>query len=180
MRMNHRVSCGVFLSFIWVSVQAYDGTIDFSGELFAQTCTVSVDGQVTPAVATVTLPGVSTSALDTTGRVTGRTSFNIQLTGCSGPALSAISFFEAGPGVDTQTGHVRNLSGTAANVNMQLLDAANDRTIRAGRSRQLTETTLNTINSGSANMAYAVQYIASGVATPGTVNGSVTYSIDYR
>jgi major type 1 subunit fimbrin (pilin) len=43
------------------SAVAADGTINFNGEVKDQTCTVAVNGQVSPAIATVTLPTVSSS-----------------------------------------------------------------------------------------------------------------------
>lgn len=61
------------------------------------------------------------------------------------------------------------------------MDNSNGSVIQAGNTNQRTNTSRNTIDaSGAANMPYAVQYIAQGATTPGTVIGSVTYSIDYQ
>src|SRR5450830_368335 len=68
---------------------ASDGSINFNGELVAQTCTIAVDGVVTPAIATVTLPTASTGNLVTPGEVAGQTGFNIQLSECVGTAKTA-------------------------------------------------------------------------------------------
>ncbi|MGY2313197.1 fimbrial protein [Pseudomonas sp. SDO5522_S412] len=160
---------------------ASDGTINFNGELRNQTCTIAVDGVVTPAVATVTLPTISTGLLTTVGEVAGQTGFNIQLTNCVGTATTAAAFFEAGTSVDPVSFNLRNMTGTATNVQLQLVDNSNGSVIRAGNTNQRTNTSRNTIDaSGAANMPYAVQYIAQGATTPGTVIGSVTYSIDYQ
>ncbi|WDH20977.1 fimbrial protein [Pseudomonas chlororaphis] len=160
---------------------AADGTINFSGELVNQTCTIAVDGVVTPTAATVTLPTISTGLLTTAGQVAGRTGFNIQLSSCVGPAATAAAFFEAGASVDPISGNLRNVSGTATNVQLQLVDQATGSRIQAGNTNQTTNTTRNTIDaSGNANMPYAVQYVAQDRTGAGTVISSVTYSVDYE
>ncbi|WP_339524040.1 fimbrial protein [Pseudomonas sp. EL_65y_Pfl2_R96] len=160
---------------------AADGTINFNGELVNQTCTIAVDGVVTPAVATVTLPTISTSLLTTAGQAEGRTGFNIQLTDCVGAATTAAAFFNSGSTVDPVSGNLNNMTGTATNVQLQLVDAQGDTIIKAGNTNQKTQTTRNTIDgTGSANMPYAVQYFATGATTPGTVVSSVTYNVDYQ
>lgn len=163
--------------------QAADGTINFNGELVNQTCTIAVDGVVTPTAATVTLPTVSTSQLTAAGQRAGTTGFNIQLTNCVGAATTAAAFFEAGSTVDPVSGNLRNTTGGATNVQLQLIDSgsATGAVIQAGNTNQRTQTTRNTIDaSGAANMPYAVQYFATGATTPGTVVSSVTYSVDYQ
>lgn len=160
---------------------AADGTINFNGELVNQTCTIAVDGVVTPAVATVTLPTISTSLLTTAGQAEGRTGFNIQLTSCVGAATTAAAFFNSGSTVDPVSGNLNNMTGTATNVQLQLVDAQGGAIIQAGNTNQKTQTTRNTIDaSGAANMPYAVQYFATGATTPGTVVSSVTYNVDYQ
>lgn len=78
---------------------AADGTIKFDGHLVDQTCTVSVDGVVSPAVATVTLPTISAGLLNAPGKVAGRTDFEITLSNCQGLANGAKAFFEGGADV---------------------------------------------------------------------------------
>lgn len=60
-----------FVALVCVSgsqfASAVDGSIDFNGERVSQTCTIAVDGVVSPAVATVTLPTTSTSLLEVAG-----------------------------------------------------------------------------------------------------------------
>lgn len=156
------------------------------GRMFGHTCDIAVNGISTPAVATVKLPTISTSLLDNLGDTAGRTDFKIELTNCSGTALSAAVFFEAGAGVDPISGHLIN-TGTATNVRLQLLDntAGNFVVIKAGDSSQLDAATpvpFDSMIAGKATLAYAVEYIAtdSAGANPGSVLGTVTYSIDYR
>lgn len=159
---------------------ASDGTINFNGLLTAATCAITVNDVPTPAVATVTLPTVSTSVLAATGQVAGATDFNIKLSGCSPSSGAVAAYFEAGSGVDPLTGNVKNSSGTATNVQFQLLDATNGDAIAAGNTNQRTLTTHIMRDMGSATLPYAVQYIAQDATTAGTVVGSVTYSIDYQ
>ncbi|MGE8175779.1 fimbrial protein [Pseudomonas fluorescens] len=160
---------------------AADGTINFNGELVNQTCTIAVDGVVTPAVATVTLPTISTGLLNAAGQADGRTNFNIQLTNCVGAATTAAAFFNSGSTVDPVSGNLNNMTGTATNVQLQLVDTQGGAIIQAGNTNQKTQTTRNTIDAtGAANMPYAVQYFATGTTTPGTVVSSVTYNVDYQ
>ncbi|SDJ30840.1 major type 1 subunit fimbrin (pilin) [Pseudomonas delhiensis] len=161
---------------------AADGKINFSGELVGQTCTVAVDGVVSPSIASVTLPSVSAGALPNSGDSAGRTGFNIQLSNCAGAATTAAAFFESGSTVDPVSGYLRNASGTASNVNLRLIDAQNGSVIKAGNTNQKTLTSRSAIDgSGNAVLSYAVEYVATAAApTPGTVESSVTYSIDYQ
>ncbi|EIK61130.1 fimbrial protein [Pseudomonas lactis] len=168
-------------AFAMSAAHAADGTINFSGELTAQTCTTKLNGGTST---TVTLPKLSTSALATIGAVAGSTGFTIELSGCSGTMATAAAYFESGAGVDPVTKNVRNVAGTgpAGGVQLQLLDYKSV-AIKAGDTAQRTLTARNTITSGATAITvlpYAVQYYATGTSTPGLVSGSVTYSIDYQ
>ena len=162
---------------------AADGTVNFAGQLAASTCTIDVNGTTTPAIATVTLPTVSIGKLAAAGEVTGQTGFIIGLKNCTGPAKSAAAFFESGATVDPASGNLNTATGAgaAANVQLQLVDASNGAIISAGNVSQLAGNTQVTLDaSGNANLPYAVQYYATGAATAGTVNSSVTYWINYQ
>ncbi|KPH00188.1 fimbrial protein [Pseudomonas sp. RIT-PI-q] len=158
---------------------ASDGTINFTGQLLAATCAINVNGAVSPAAATVTLPSITASSLSAAGKVAGQTNFIIKLTGCTGTATTAAAFFEAGGGVDPVSGNLKN-TGTATNVQLQLVDATSGLAIKAGDAAQLTGNSRVTIASNAANLPYAVQYYATGLATSGTVLGTVTYSVNYQ
>ncbi len=164
------------------SVHAADGTINFTGRLIAQTCTIDVNGTTTPTVATVTLPTVSTGRLASAGNVTGRTGFTIGLNECSGTATRAAAFFESGATVDPATGRLRTTSGTghATNVQLQLVDASTGNAIRAGDVSQHAGNTKVDLDDDKASLPYAVEYYATGATTAGTVASSVTYSINYE
>ncbi len=153
---------------------ASDGTINFEGVITSQTCTIN-------SPPTVVLPKIPAGALKgVEGGTAGLVDFTVDLTACTGSAATAAAFFEGGAGVDVGTGHLLN-TGTASGVEMQLVDTVASKAIRAGDAAQMTETTQNDVSIGAASMSYGVQYIAtSATPGPGTVVGSVTYSINYQ
>ncbi|WP_324663562.1 fimbrial protein [Enterobacter bugandensis] len=159
---------------------ASTGTITFNGELTATTCDVIVDGQA--ADATVVLPTVGTNQLNAANKTAGETGFVMALNNCAGTLQTASAFFEAGPSVDVVTGRLKNMSGTATNVSLQLIDASSPThaVIQAGNQNQVTNTTYKDVSSGSANLPYAVRYFAENATTAGTVVSNVVYSIQYQ
>lgn len=162
------------------AAMASDGTINFKGELKAETCTIAVNGSSASGT-TVTLPTLSTAVLATGGQVAGQTGFNIQLSKCAATLKTAAAFFEAGATVDPKTGNLKN-SGGATKVQLQLVDATNGKVIKAGDTGQVASTSRINIDSTSftADLPYAVQYFAEAATGPGTVTSSVTYSINYQ
>ncbi len=181
--MKHQLFMFAALSAVIAAplASAADGTINFNGELVDQTCTVDVDGVVSPTAGTVTLPTISAGLLPAAGMTEGRTSFKIGLSNCVGAATNAAAFFDSGASVDPISGNLNNVGGTASNVQLQLFDIGNDTPIQAGFTNQLTSNSQYTIDgTGNTVMPYAVQYYATGAATPGTVVSSVTFNIDYQ
>lgn len=164
------------------SAQARDGTIYVNGSLYLQTCTISVGGVVSPVVAAVKLPTVSDEALNASGKVTGRTGFQIELSNCTGNANRASAFFEAGADVESVSGQLIN-RGTAQNVRLQLLQNGSygGVAIKIGDSLQATGPRHQAvIEAGRAMIPYAVQYISTGVTGAGNVRSSVNYTIIYE
>lgn len=158
---------------------ASTGTITFNGELTASTCDVVVDGQT--ANATVTLPTVGTNQLTAANMKAGKTGFSMALNNCSGTLKTASTFFEAGPTVDLVTGHLKNATGTASLVDLELLDGSNNfAAIKAGSGSQITSTSYVNVATSSATLPYAVQYNALGASTAGTVKSSIVYSVQYK
>lgn len=165
------------------AANAFDGTINFSGQLTNQTCTATVNGSTT---STVTLPTLSATALPAAGNVAGATNFVINLTNCTNTVKTAIAFFEAGPGVDPITKNVRNSNQTATgakNVQFQLLDPQGTAILAGDTSQTATSnlTARTNVSGATASLPYAVQYVAvGGAAGVGLVTGTVTYSINYQ
>jgi major type 1 subunit fimbrin (pilin) len=163
---------------------ASTGTITFNGELTATTCNVSVDGQ--GADATITLPTIGTSQLSAATQTAGRTGFVMALSDCAGTLETASAFFEAGSSVEQTTGRLKNMTGTAGLVSLQLRDgsSASQAVIKAGDQSQgqpggTTYVAYDT-TSGTATLPYAVEYYAEGATTAGTVASNVVYSIQYQ
>lgn len=159
---------------------ASTGTITFNGLLTANTCDVVVDGQGPDA--TVVLPTLGTNQLDAATKTAGATSFVMALSNCSGTLETASAFFESGASVEATTGRLKNMTGTATNVSLELLDASSpsQKVIQVGNQNQVTNTTYVDISSGAANLPYAVRYYAEAATTPGTVASNVVYSIQYQ
>ncbi|WP_454721333.1 MULTISPECIES: fimbrial protein [Cupriavidus] len=169
------------LTVVATGAQASDGTINFTGEVTAQTCRISVNGTETPAAATVVLPAVSAGTLGDADAMAGLTRFVVGLKDCTGPATSASAFFEAGPGVDTDRGTLTNIasSNAAGNVELVLLDAGTGRSIQIGSNQD--STIRHELSGGAVDLPYIVAYRAvGGEVAPGAVTGQVTYSIDYK
>lgn len=159
---------------------ASTGTITFNGLLTANTCDVAVAGQA--ADASVVLPTISINQLAAATQTAGRTSFDMALTNCAGTLQTASAFFESGSSVNVSTGRLRNMTGSATNVELQLRDgsSASQAIIQAGNANQVANTTYVDVSSGNATLPYAVEYYATGATEAGTVVSNVVYSIQYK
>jgi major type 1 subunit fimbrin (pilin) len=152
---------------------ASDGTITFKGTVTANTCVIKInDGS---ASNTVTLASVNAAMLNASGKTAVPTDVRIGLSACT-DVTSARAFFETGPNVTTDTKNLKN-NGTAQNVEIQLLNPAST-AIAIGDTAQRSAAGI-TLTDGAAVLAYKAQYYATGAATAGTVDTSVTYAIDY-
>ena len=178
------IAAALVSGLVGMQAQASDGTIYFQGKLTNTTCDITVDGQASPA--TVVLPEVSTSLLQTPGATIGDTGFSIELANCTGvtSTSTAAAFFENGATVDNTTYNLLNtdegIADGATNVQLQLVDKATDLPLQVGNTSQTTNTTRNDMSSGSASLPYTVRYYALGATTPGTVKSQVNFSIDYE
>ena len=160
------------------SASAADGTITINGKLTQQTCTVKINGGAADAV--ITLPSLSTSALDAAGKVAGRTAFTMNLTDCAPKNGSVRAYFEHGPTVDAATGRLNNtISAGAQQVQVQLRDH-NENDVYVGNTSQRNNPATELSEAGSADLLYSAYYYATGKATAGELATSVTYSIDYE
>lgn len=166
-----------FLAF----AQPAPNTINFQGEVTDQTCQVSVNGNTSDP--TVLLPTVPATALTTAGDTAGQTTFTVAVTDCMAPmsTTQAIDTVFVGNLV-TAGGNLGN-TGTATNVALQLLDPAAptvpfDLSAASGVAAPglaLAE------GETAASHDFAVRYITeTGGATPGSVLGSVQYSVSYE
>ncbi len=157
------------------TASAVDGTITITGTVNASTC--QINGADSPAAIAVTLPTVSTTSLNATGAVAGRTPFSIALSGC-GTLTSATTFFEPGPTVASD-GRLTNASGSAANVEVELLNSDLS-TINLAGAAGAQSSQQTTLTSGAGTLNYYAQYYATGAAGPGDVSTSVQFTMQYQ
>lgn len=175
MKKVSMVAMGLLLVAAQVSAaEASDGTVNFTGTIASQTCTVSVNGG--SSTATVTLPKVATGVLASAGEVAGNTRFTMALSDCSTTTGNVYAYFEQGAGVNAN-GRLTN-TGTATGVDIQLLDSANA-AINAGSTDQTTAPATVALTDGAGSLTYSAQYYATAAATAGTVASTVNYSINY-
>lgn len=169
------IAMGVLLAASQVNAAAAsDGTITFTGQINSQTCTVSVNGGGSSA--SVTLPAVASSLLQTSGNTAGATRFNMDLTNCATQTGDVFAYFEQGANVNAD-GRLIN-TGTATNVDLQLVDDESN-PLNVGSTDQLDSPKTGTLTAGAATLSYAARYYSTGATTGGTVASTVTYSINY-
>lgn len=176
--------CAILTIATFSTQAASTGTITFNGELTDTTCEVDINGQGSDA--TVVLPTVGVNQLTASGDTTGRTSFNMNISDCvigtEGGHSKVSAFFQPGNTVDLSTGRLKNVGGSATNVDLRLLDASNNYApINVGNTDQVNNMAYVDINAdGTANIPYAVEYYANAQTTPGTVTSSVVYNLQYK
>lgn len=159
------------------SASAVDGTINITGNINASTC--KIGGAASPATIAVNLPTVSTTSLNGTGTVAGRTPFSIALSGC-GSLTKATTFFEPGPTVMAD-GNLKNVSGTATNVEVQLLNS-DFTTIALNAASGAQGSNQAALTGGNGTLNYYAQYFATAAAGAGagTVSTSVQFTMLYQ
>ena len=160
---------------------AYDGTINFTGKVVAQTCSVSSGSKNL----TVTLPTVSEDSLASSGKVVGLTPFTILLEGCNTPAVTGAqnvnAYFEPNANTDYTTGNLTNTASSgASNVQIQLLNADGVTPIKLGQDATGQNVTAVQIDNAAMKLRYNAQYYATAQATAGDVSATVNYTIVYQ
>lgn len=167
------------LTLPFMSAMASDGTIAFVGNVVDQTCSVKTGADNL----TVILPTVSKAALDTAAKTAALTPFSIQLTGCnsggSTGAQKVKAYFEPNATTDFTTGNLTN-TGTATNVQVQLLNQDGTTPIKLGQDFSTQNVTATAIDAADVTLRYTAQYYATGVAGAGDVKTTVNYTITYE
>ena len=165
--------------------QASDGTITFAGALTAVTC--SVHGGAPGAANgsfTVTLPTLPTSKLTAAAQTDGATGYNIFVgavgeAACTNGQHASIHYDAASTQIDPATGRLNTLTGGAANVQLQILDAA----VSPAAVVNLftgTNTTPVVIANNQATLPQIVRYFATGATTAGAVSSNVNYTVAFN
>ncbi|MFC3814311.1 fimbrial protein [Lysobacter sp. GCM10012299] len=164
------------------SAFASDGTINFSGELTTQTCSINGTAADGARSFTVTLPAASQSNLTTVGATSTETAFQIALTSCTPASGTVRTRFESGANVDSTSGELLTTgAGSSAGLRIQLLNQ--DRTvIVVGAADVAQNSAQGTIASGAATLNYIARYhrISATPLAVGAVTSSVTYSMAYN
>lgn len=157
-------------------------TINFSGNVIDQTCSVLIEGSTDPIV---TLNNVPASALNgSIGRTAGDTTFTMKLTGCAAPSKTAERFSTMFQAINpTSAGNLSNTAVSGATgVALQLLDAPAGKPVKlaSGAAVEAGEIVLAN-GQTSTSYDYAVRYVSEAAAiTAGPVLGSVTYTLHYK
>ncbi|HFV9295598.1 TPA: fimbrial protein [Serratia fonticola] len=154
-----------------------DNTIKFQGEVADQTCDISINGNASSPL--ILLPTVATTALGNSGETAGQTPFTIGLSGCETAAsATAIKTVFVGNNL-TANGRMGN-TGTASNVSLRLVDPVAP-TIPLDLTGQTGAAGLSlAMGATSTTHDFAVEYYSEGAVTPGSVLGSVQYSVSYQ
>lgn len=159
-------------AFIPTAQAANSGTINFTGKVLADTCTIGVNGGLA-----VALPTVMTGAFGSTvGTTAGATPFTVALSGCDTNTTKANMAFTAGTNVDASTGNLKNATSGGANVQIQLLDSTS----------QVINTATNAnspvidVTAGAGSTQLTAQYISTATATTaGLVTSTVGFTLTY-
>lgn len=155
------------LSFINVSSASDTGTVHVTGNLLAGSCSVSGGSDIT-----FNLDKVSPQDLPAVNATAGRIEQSINLT-CDED--TTVYMTVNGTSVDDDPTIIEN-TGTAKGVGLQLLDVTNNSTpITLGDRWMVIDQT-----GTSATIPLAAQYIRTGDLDGGTVQASVTYTLDYQ
>lgn len=176
---------------------ATDGTIKFEGEITDATCTITGGGAAAgTGNITVTMPTVGKAALDAAGSTAGDSPFQLILGGgtdCTNGKTAALWVETSStPALDNATGALKNITGTAAAVQVRLVNPANNQKIDLAINTPVTNgvTVLSgsnqpaaTILGNSATLNYVAQYLnpsTIGAVGAGSVNTYLTYSMQYN
>jgi major type 1 subunit fimbrin (pilin) len=175
------LAIGGLLGFASLGAHAADGTITITGSVTDTTCSINGNAAGADSSKSITLPTVTAGALTALGQTAGTsqpTDLEFKLTGCT-TATKAIASFENGPTVDQNSGNLIN-SGTASNVQVQLLNSSLAPINITTNSNNQLATNGGAITSGAADLKYYARYYATDAATAGTVNTSVQFSMQYQ
>lgn len=155
-----------------ICAAADQGGVNISGSVMANTCTVSDTSKV------VALPDVAASDLNTAGSVAGETSFTINFSGCLNSPGSGTPYFESNGNI-SGLGRLRNVSGTATNVEVELLNS-NGTSIDLSKLGGSQSVTATPIIANGGTMLLKARYVSMGAAQPGTYSASLSYTMYYQ
>lgn len=157
---------------------AADGTINFTGAVSANTCTIDGNGTGNKDF-NVLMPTVGVDALNGAGKTAGTTPFTIRLTACTPDTGMVHTLFEPGVNGNAATGNLTIGAGGATNVEVRLLNA-DESPINVTVADEAQNSKAVSLSSGEASLNYLAQYFALGQAGAGAVNATAKYTIIYQ
>ena len=157
---------------------AADGTINFTGAISANTCTIDGNGAGSKNF-NVLMPTVGVDTLNEAGQTAGSTPFSIRLSACTPDTGMVHTLFEPGANGNAATGNLTTTAGGATNVEIRLLNS-DETPINVTVPDAAQNSKAVSLNSGEATLNYLAQYFAVGQAGAGTVNATAKYTIIYQ
>jgi major type 1 subunit fimbrin (pilin) len=157
---------------------AQNAQVNFTGNLRASTCEVSVNNSGT-GDGTITLPDISARVLATPGARGGRTSWRVQVGTASNPCLTpSVQLGFRNSGNVNAAGRLRN-TGAAGNVDVVLINADNNNVDINLATNANSQVRAIPPVPGYVSLNYAADYYATGQAGVGSVATSVQYDLIY-
>lgn len=158
---------------------AADGTINFTGTVTSETCTVAVNDQTNPTLDLGTVNVNDLAAADQTGPATN---FTLNLTSCPSTFTTASVTFSGN--ADAASGIFNNEASSdtaAANVGVELFDA-NQNQVKADAAFDATPyVKANSDKTWSAAIPFTARMAAQAVgATAGALVSHADYTISYQ
>ncbi len=157
---------------------ASDGTINFTGAISANTCTIDGNGTGSKNF-NVLMPAVGVDSLTAAGQTAGTTPFTIRLTACTPGTGMVHTLFEPGANGNAATGNLTTNAGGAENVEIRLLNS-DESPINVTLADAAQNSKAVALDSGEATLNYLAQYYAVGQAGAGNVAANVKYTIIYQ
>lgn len=172
-----RIALILAATFPVMSFAASQNTITFNGQVTDQTCTVAVNGNAASPM--ILLPTVSATSLSAANSKAGETPFTVSISGCTAPTSTALAIKTAFLGNNVTSAGNLGSTGTATNVQIQLLSAPAGSAIVLEGVTSVAGLVLPSAQTETSH-DFAAQYVSeTGGATAGTVTASVQYALDY-
>ncbi|WP_312176153.1 fimbrial protein [Pseudescherichia sp.] len=162
------------------AAHAVDGTINFTGEVTADTCTIDIDDQTNP---TLSLGSVNTTALAKTGDTGPATNFMLNLTSCP-TTVTAVNITFSGNKDSAMASAFKNeaIENAASNVGVQIYDVSKA-SVSPAQIIDITDYLTSDESSSikEAHIPFTARMIAvSDSATAGALISHADYTISYQ
>lgn len=169
---NKALSTGFVYLVMAVNAAAEQGSVNVTGVVMANTCTISDASKV------VTLPNVGVSDLSLAGSTAGETTFSITFSGCLNSTGSGTPYFESNGSI-SNLGRLQNAMGTAANIEVELLNS-NGSSIDLSKIGGSQAVVSAPISSNSGTIQLKARYFSLGSPQPGSFSSSLSYTMYYQ